>query len=114
MRAIDRRQRSLDFGSRTAAIPLAARRAVQPSPNYAEMSRFVRQVRANGRDALQQLQAMVNFALTDHERLARLNITDEDVRQLHPDIACLQPADRPVPDEPDLDSARAFLGAAPR
>jgi hypothetical protein len=62
MRA-DRRQRSFDFGPR--GIPLCS----CPIPDYVEMARFVRGVRANGRDALEQLRAMTEFALTDHERL---------------------------------------------
>ena len=93
-RAIDRRQCSLDFGARACAIPLAPRRAVDPSPNYHEMAQFVRRVRAAGLEPLQQLLAMVHFAITDTQRLASTLITDADIEHLHPDVARCRPSGR--------------------
>jgi hypothetical protein len=97
-RTHDRRQRSLDFGSRSAAIPLAGRRA-DPSPNYHEMARFVRSVRAAGVEPLKQLQAMVTFAITDSQRLANTLITEND---FPPDLARLMPPERPQITDEDL------------
>lgn len=62
------RQRSFDFGPRALSIPLAPRPKAG-FPTYAEMSRFVRSVRSAGVEPLQQLLAMVQFAICDHQRL---------------------------------------------
>ncbi len=75
----DRRQRTFDWGPRAQAIPLAPRRAVAPSPDYREMEAFVRRVRSNGLEPLEQLKAMVNYAVTDLRLTSKLEITDDDL-----------------------------------
>jgi len=78
---------------------LAPRRLAKPSPSFLEMSQFVRSVRANGREALEQLRAMTEFALADHARIASLEITEADLVCA---AARLLPAEKPVITDDDL------------